>query len=138
MAGIGGNLKAVVQVKQAGTRTPLGERIPAWAYGLTLTGWLDLSSGDSSHTVFNAKVEQSTHIFLCNYQELVVPAQEAEREGVQEGASEEIRITSENARMVIDGELYEILLIDDPMHLHEQLEIYLKYTGGQNGGYVSG
>lgn len=130
MAEIGGNLKAVVQVKQAGTRTAIGERIPAWADGLTLTGWLDLSSGDSSHTVFNAKVEQSTHIFLCDYQELVVPAQEA--------GGKEIWITSENARMVIEGERYEILLIDDPMHRHEHLEIYLKYTGGQNGGYVSG
>ena len=27
--------------------------------------------------------------------------------------------------------VYEILLIDDPMHMHEHLEIYLKYIGGQ-------
>ena len=32
--------------------------------------------------------------------------------------------------MVIGGKVYEVMLIDDPMELHEQLEIYLKYTGG--------
>ena len=40
-------------------------------------------------------------------------------------------IKAENSRMVIDGQVYDIMLIDDPMGMHEQLEIYLKYTGGQ-------
>lgn len=40
-------------------------------------------------------------------------------------------IKTENSRMVIDGRVYDIMVIDDPMGMHEQLEIYLKYTGGQ-------
>ena len=40
-------------------------------------------------------------------------------------------IKAENSRMVINGKVYDIMVIDDPMELHEQLEIYLKYTGGQ-------
>ena len=41
----------------------------------------------------------------------------------------ELNFTSENTRVVINSVVYEIMLIDDPMELHEQLEIYLKYTG---------
>ena len=32
---------------------------------------------------------------------------------------------------VIGGKVYDVLLIDDPMELHKQLEISLKFTGGQ-------
>lgn len=78
-----------------------------------LTGWLDLSGGDSKYTTYNAKVQESTHMFIAGYKPL----------------SE--RIKAENSRMVIDGRVYDIMLIDDPMGMHEQLEIYLKYTGGQ-------
>ena len=39
--------------------------------------------------------------------------------------------TSENARMLIDGQVYQIQVIDDPMNMHQHLEIYLKYVGGQ-------
>ena len=39
--------------------------------------------------------------------------------------------TSDNARMVVNGEVYEILLIDDPMNMHDHLEIYLRFIGGQ-------
>ena len=34
---------------------------------------------------------------------------------------------------VIDGNIYDILLIDDPMRMHKHLEIYLKYVGGGLG-----
>lgn len=40
-------------------------------------------------------------------------------------------ITAEDSRVVIAGRRYDVLLIDDPMELHKQLEIYLRYTGGQ-------
>ena len=43
------------------------------------------------------------------------------------------RITAENSRLVINGKVYDVMLIDDLMELHQQLEIYLKYTGGQDG-----
>ena len=37
--------------------------------------------------------------------------------------------------MLINGEVYEVLLYDDPVQLHEHLEIYLKYVGGQEDGH---
>lgn len=42
-----------------------------------------------------------------------------------------VDVTSENARMVIHGAVYEILLIDNPMNMNEHLEIYLRFIGGQ-------
>ena len=42
-----------------------------------------------------------------------------------------MRIKAENSRIVDEeGKVYDIKLIDDPMGMHEQLEIYLSYTGG--------
>ncbi len=110
---IGGNLLAVIQTKRSSTNE-IGEAESIWTDSLALNGWLDLSGGDSKYTTYNAKVQESTHIFICDYQ-------------VLDG------ITSENARMVIDGYIYDIMLIDDPMSTHQQIEIYLKYTGGQYG-----
>ena len=48
-------------------------------------------------------------------------------------SDKKVDVTSENARMLIDGLIYQIMLIDDPMNLHQHLEIYLKFVGGQNG-----
>lgn len=108
---IGGNIDALVQVKSS-QKTEIGTHETAWEDRLTLRGWLDLSTGDSKYTSFNAKVQESTHIFLCDYQQF-------------DG------ITSENARMVIWGLVYDILLIDNPMGMNEHLEIYLRFVGGQ-------
>ena len=44
---------------------------------------------------------------------------------------ETVDVTSDNARMIVNGEVYEILLIDDPMNMHDHLEIYLRFIGGQ-------
>lgn len=110
---IGGNLSVIIQTKYSSTNE-IGEAENIWTDNVTLNGWLDLSGGDSKYTTYNAKVQESTHIFICDYQALN-------------------DITSENARMVIDGYIYDIMLIDDPMNMHQQLEIYLKYTGGQYG-----
>lgn len=111
---IGGNVYAALQVKQEGEKNAIGEAKNSWSELTQLHGWLDLSTGDSKHTNFNAKVQESTHIFLCDYHSL-------------SGA------TSENARLVVDGLVYEILLIDDPMGMHQHLELYLRYVGGGQG-----
>jgi hypothetical protein len=34
-----------------------------------------------------------------------------------------------NKRMVINGNVYDVLMIDNPMELNQHLEIYLKYVG---------
>ena len=116
MRGIGGNTLAMLQIKSTEKVNRIGEWVEEWENRLPLTGWLDLSTGDSKHTNFNAKVQESSHIFLCDYADL-------------EDA------TSENARLLIQGQVYEILLIDNPMNMNEQLEIYLRFVGG--GGSVS-
>lgn len=108
---IGGNTKAVIQTHTT-QKNAIGERPKKWADVQTLTGWLDLSGGSSSYTAYAAKVQESTHVFVCDYKPLA--------KGIR----------AENSRMVIDGRVYDITLIDDPMELHRQLEIYLKYTGG--------
>lgn len=109
---IGGNIAGQIQLYKTETNI-IGEREKIWETVDDITGFLDLSTGDSKYTTYNAKIQESTHIFLADYKEL------------------DSRINAENSRMVINGKVYDIMVIDDPMELHKQLEIYLKYTGGQ-------
>lgn len=111
---IGGNTKAQLQIMTRTVRNEIGERVPEWETVHTIPGWLDLVSGDSKRNTFDAKIQDSTHVFICDYMQL------------------DSRVKAENSRLIDeDGLLYDVLLIDDPMKLHQQLEIYLKYTGGQ-------
>lgn len=119
MRGIGGNVTAEIQTCTV-TRNEIGERVPVWATVDTLTGWLDYSSGDSKYSTFAAKLQESTHVFVADYKAL----------------SADIR--TDNARMVVNGQPYDILLIDDPMELHYQLEIYLQRTGTKHAGDGNG
>lgn len=109
---IGGNIQGLIQVSTT-EKNEIGEAVKSWADVQTITGWLDLSSGDSKYTVYSAKIQESTHVFIADYVQL------------------DSRITAENSRMLIGGKRYDVMLIDDPMGMHKQLEIYLKYTGGQ-------
>lgn len=118
---IGGNTTAVLQIRTT-TRNAIGEAVQEWhdvpiimpgREEPGLWGFLDLSSGDSKYTTYNAKVQESTHIFISDYVAL------------------DASIKAENSRVVVNGGRYDVMLIDDPMGLHKQLEIYLKYTGGQ-------
>lgn len=119
---IGGNVKAVLQVSTS-TKNKIGEAVKTWHdVPVELTGFLDLQSGDSRYTTYNAKIQESTHIFICDY--APIPA-------TLEVEGKTIKVRAENARMVADSQRYDVMLIDDPMGLHKHLEIYLKYTGGQ-------
>lgn len=122
MKGIGGNTVGIFQVRTFSKdenghyiRNDIGEIVRDWTDAQTLRGWLDLSSGDSKITPYSAKIQESTHLFISDY------------------AALDERITAENARMVIGGKTYDILLMDNPMGMGggSQWEIYLKYTGGQ-------
>lgn len=42
-------------------------------------------------------------------------------------------VTSENCRLVCEGLVCDILMIDDVMELHKHVEIYLKYVGEGTG-----
>lgn len=111
MMGIGGNITMTIQTKAGVTKNAIGEQVPIWENVKTITGWLDLMSGSSGYMQYSAKIQESTHVFLCDYVPLGVEA--------------------EKARAVIGTKTYDILLIDNPMGLNEQLEFFLKYTGGQ-------
>lgn len=116
MWGIGGNKTAEIQVAKT-TENEIGERVKAWETVQTLTGWLDFSGGDSKYNTYNAKLQESTHLFIADYTPLA--------EGVK----------AENSRLLIDGIIYDVMYFDNPMGLEtgSQWEIFLKYTGGQNG-----
>lgn len=107
MKGIGGNTKAEIQICTT-AKNDIGESVKAWETVQLLNGWLDLSSGDSKYT-YDTKLQESTHIFICDYVA--------------------IDRKTDNKRLMVNGLAYEILLIDDPMELHQQIEIILKYVG---------
>lgn len=65
---IGGNILALFQVKDGGKKNAIGEREHNWVDVASSKGWLDLSGGESKYTTYNAKIQESTHIFLCDYQ----------------------------------------------------------------------
>ncbi len=109
---IHGNTRAEIQISTI-TTNAIGEQVKSWKTVKTLFGWLDLQGGDSKYSTYNAKIQESTHVFIADY---------SGRDG---------SITAEASRMVISGHVYDIMLIDDPMNRHRQLEFYLKYTGGQ-------
>lgn len=118
---IGGNINAMLQVRTT-TQNRIGEDVESWEDVVDFEGFLDLASGDSKHTTYNAKIQESTHIFICDYK----PIPE-----FVEVNGELVKVTSENTRMVAKSQNYDVMVIDDPMELHQQYEIYLKFTGGQ-------
>ena len=111
---IGGNIVAQLQLQlKSGTvKNEIGEVVPQFTTLHTLNGWLDYSTGESNRTSYDAKIQESTHVFICDY----VPL--------------DSRITAENSRMIINGKKYDVMVIDNPMELNQHLEIYLKFTGG--------
>lgn len=111
MKSIGGNITAQLQLNTGTAKNEIGEVVPQWATVNTLSGWLDLSSGDSKRTSYNAKIQESTHIFLCDFTEL------------------DARIKAENSRLIIKDRIYDVMVIDNVMEMDQQFEIYLKYTG---------
>lgn len=109
---IGGNICGTIQIMQA-TENDIGEPVTSWIDVQTVKGWLDMISGSVSYATHKAWLEESTHVFVMDYVEL------------------DGRIENENSRMMINGKVYDITFIDNPMELNQQLEIYLKYLGGQ-------
>lgn len=109
---IGGNTTAQIQVCTT-RKNEIGEAERIWKTVQRITGFLDLSAGDSRYTTYDAKIQESTHVFIADWKAL------------------DASVKAENSRLLIGGQMYDITLIDDPMGLHKQLEIYLQYRGGQ-------
>lgn len=140
---IGGNITALFQVKDEGKKNAIGEREHKWYdVSSSSSGWFDLKDENGAkNTIFNAKIQESTHIFLCDYRSFKSLSAEwvwntlnfVNGEINSEKLDKRVDVTSENARLLINNQVYQILLIDDPMGMHQHLEIYLKFVGGQNG-----
>ena len=113
---IGGNTKIDLQAKTT-VKDDIGAAVVTWQTVQSIPGWLDLQSGESKYSSYNAKIQESTHVFVADYTPIEPKVKKAE-----------------STRAVVNGEVYEVLLIDNPMELNRQLEIYLKYTGGQVNG----
>lgn len=114
MGHINGNTKAVIQIREVEKDEYQADRA-TWKDAFSLSGVLDLLDGGVNLKMMS-RVEDADYIFMCDY---FVPAYNGKK------------LTAENSRLLIDGEVYEVKLFDDPMRLHEHLEIYLKYLGGQ-------
>ena len=78
-------------------RIEIGEGVKRWKTVHQLAGFLDLSSGDSKYTTYNAKVQESSHIFMCDWQQV--------------GSS----VKAGNSRLLVNNEVYDVMLIDDPI-----------------------
>lgn len=149
MIKIGGNTSAVIQCKGCSGKNEIGEYVTRWVDADVKKGWLDLQSGDSKHTSFNAKMQESTHVFVTDffdYRNFYIIDSESrlidsngelilDSEGNYINVSD-VGLNPGNSRLVVFGQTYEIMLIDDPMELHQQIEIYLKFVGGANGGHT--
>ena len=111
MANIGGNIKGSIQTKTT-IKNEIGEGVQTWTEAFNHVGWLGLQNGDSKRTNFNAKIEESTHVFLCDFHPGIYA------------------LADQDTRMIIKGKMYDVLLIDNPDEMDEQLEIYLRKVGG--------
>ena len=117
MAYIGGNIYGVIQTKKTAGYNEIGEADIRWSNAFTdVLGWLGLQNGDSKRTNFNAKIEESTHVFLMDYDSAIYALTDDDQD----------------VRMIIKGKMYDVLLIDNPDEMDEQLEIYLRKIGGQS------
>ncbi len=121
MAKIGGNIEGIIQTKST-IKNEIGESVKDWSKVFAPKGWLGLQSGDSKYTNFNAKIEESTHVFVCDYDDGIYALTIPDEEG-----------NVPEVRMIIKKMVYDVLIIDNPDEMDEQLEIYLRKVGAWNG-----
>lgn len=117
MANIGGNIMAVVQVKTTGEKNSIGEAVSTWVTKCCQGGWLGLQSGDSKYSNFKTKIEESIHVFVCDYNADIYV----------------LSVSGKQCRMILKDTVYDVLLIDNPDEMCEQLEVYLRRVGAWNG-----
>ena len=112
---IGGNITARIERVDENARNEIGESVPAWIEVGELLGWLDLMSGEGgpNYGVYSAPIAESTHVFVADYDAVIAA------------------LGGQTCRAIIGGARYAVQLIDDPMGMHRQLEIYVRHTGGQ-------
>ena len=114
MANIGSNINGVIQTNRT-VKNAIGEAVKEWADAFVQRGWLGMQSGDSKYSTNHAKIEESTHVFMCDYHPGIYALQD------------------QDTRMILKGFVYDVLLIDNPDEMDEQLEIYLRKVGAWDG-----
>lgn len=113
---IGGNVTCTLEKFVKIGENEIGQAIKEWRTYATLFGWLDYrEAGETTEIArFKSKLERSTHVFICDYVNI----------------SDDVR----GVRFIDHrGRDYEVLIIDNPMELNRQIEIYLRYVGDENG-----
>lgn len=111
---IGGNITGTIQRKSV-VKNAIGENVASWSDAYSQNGWLGRQGGEQGRSSFYTKIEESTHVFLCDY-----------HEGIYS-------LANEDTRMIIKGVVYEVTYIDNPDEMDKQLEIYLKRVGAWDG-----
>lgn len=114
MRKVKGRTLCAIQTRTS-TKNTIGEAVNTWQDAVSFHGVIGLQSGDSKYSNFNAKVEESTHVLVCDYSDAIYS------------------LADQNTRIICKGKMYDVLLIDNPDELNEHLEIYLKLVGGQGG-----
>lgn len=105
---IGGNIDLVLKEKVT-TKNDIGENVLSWVDYKTIHGFLDFMSESTGRANYNSKIVESTNVFICDYEEIDKPLAQL--------------------KAYCNNKEYDITYIDDPMNLHQHLEIFLKYIG---------
>ena len=113
MANIGGNITGTIQTKST-AKNAIGESVQTWADAFSIVGWLGMQSGEQKRSTFSAKIEESSHVFLCDFHSGIYA------------------LSDQDTRMIIKGVMYDVTHIDNPDEMDEQLEIYLRRVGAFN------
>lgn len=105
---IGGNINCVLKYESV-TTSAIGEDVTEWVELQTIRGFLDLLNQGKDFATYNRAMEDSTHVFICDYVSISKKATEL--------------------KATINGVDYDVTYIDNPMELNKHLEIFLKRVG---------
>ncbi len=120
MKKIGGNIDLVLKRKDGYIKNEIGEQIPKYIDYKTFRGFLDMANTNTSHSTYSAKIEESTHYFICDYEEL---PDFVDADGITRKA------TINELKAYCNNKEFDVLWLDNPMELNYQYEIYLEYKG---------
>lgn len=115
MRKINGNTLCVIQTKGAAYTNEIGEKVSDWVNAYEFMGILGYQGGDQKYTTNKAKIEESSHSLICEYD------------------AEIYALADQDTRIIAKDRIYDVLFIDNPDELDEHLEMQLRFVGGQNG-----
>lgn len=108
MSKIGGNIDLILKYNEP-VKSAIGEYEPKWVELQTIRGFLDLMNNGKDFATYNKAMEDSTHVFICDYVSISKRATEL--------------------MAVCNGKEFDVTYIDNPMELNKHLEIFLKRVG---------